>query len=683
MKKSLLVAGLMAVFGFAQGQQGYYFLKSKGTAAPYDLNAAGATTVTAAPSSGNLSAEQILPFAWNYYGQPVTKFKASTSGYITFDVTQTTDVSANTALPDASAPKNAIFAFWDDLKLQTVTSGTTTFPSDIRTVTYGTAPNRVFVIQWRLTQASATSGKDVTYFAIRLYEGDKFDIIHNYGFGTFSATTGISNADGSQGIMIGASPNLPFGGNNGSYDATLSDVYTFTYGNLPDYNASVTSLNLKSFYGKNATVPVAGTLVNIGGKAINSLKLNYKVDNGAVVTQDITGLNLAPNGAGVYNFTHNTNYQPTAEGSYNLTVWASDFNGGNADGDTTNDKKSGTINIIVKSLDRTTLHEIFTSATCGPCVAGNINQKNIVDQKTPGTYATVKYQQDFPGTGDPYATTETIGRRNFYAINSIPRMEIDGGWNGNANSLTSAIFDQYQQIPSAVEIEASYVVYDKTIAVNVKATSYMDLPANSKIFVAVCEKQTTQNVRTNGETEFEHVVKKMLPNQNGFTVSSFKANTPVLYNPVYTFPGSYRLPADGSTANRINLLTENSVEEFTDLEVVVWVQNTTTKEVYQATNAKAFSLGVANKNAANGGVSIYPNPANNNAKLSFNLQTKGEVKIEVVNMLGQVVATQTSGVLVPGEQTIDFNTAGLESGAYMINIVSNDFSTTKQIVVSH
>ncbi|MBI3260169.1 MAG: hypothetical protein HYZ54_11945, partial [Ignavibacteriae bacterium] len=219
----------MATFGWAQGQ-GYYFLKLKGTSSPYNLNAASATTVSSATLTNNLSAEQTIPFSWSFYGNSYTSFKASTSGYITFDVAQTTDVTTNTALPDATAPKNAIFAFWDNLKLQTVTSNGNTFPSDIRTTTYGTAPNRVHVIQWRLAQKASTSGSDITYFAIRLYEGGDFDIIHNYGFGSFTATTGISNSDGTQGVQVSGSPNMGFGGNNGSYDETKSDVYKFVYG---------------------------------------------------------------------------------------------------------------------------------------------------------------------------------------------------------------------------------------------------------------------------------------------------------------------------------------------------------------------------------------------------------------------------------------------------------------------
>ena len=40
------------------------------------------------------------------------------------------------------------------------------------------------------------------------------------------------------------------------------------------------------------------------------------------------------------------------------------------------------------------------------------------------------------------------------------------------------------------------------------------------IHVAVNEKVTTQNVGTNGLTEFHHVMKKMLPNRLGLACSA-------------------------------------------------------------------------------------------------------------------------------------------------------------------
>ncbi|MBW7846178.1 MAG: hypothetical protein H3C45_11150, partial [Bacteroidia bacterium] len=237
MKKNLLLLAASTLVSIGAMATGYYHIRTTGTTSEYNMNQSTGTsaiyTGTGTAKANELFSPAVsLPFAFSFYGNAVTQFKASSSGYITFDVSQTTDVTSNTALPNASAPKNAIFAFWDNLRLQTITQGSSTFPSDIRTWTYGTAPNRVFVVQWRLTQTNdGSNATNVTYFAIRLYENDShFDVVHNYGFGTFSATVGCQNADASSGYSILSSPNQNFGGNSGSYDAAKSHVYSFYYG---------------------------------------------------------------------------------------------------------------------------------------------------------------------------------------------------------------------------------------------------------------------------------------------------------------------------------------------------------------------------------------------------------------------------------------------------------------------
>jgi hypothetical protein len=163
-------------------------------------------------------------------------------------------------------------------------------------------------------------------------------------------------------------------------------------------------------------------------------------------------------------------------------------------------------------------------------------------------------------------------------------------------------------------------------------------------------------------------------------MTSLKANNPVDYNVVYTFPGSYKLAPNGQT--RIDLTKEHSVENFNNLEVVVWLQNTATKEVYQAANAVSWNTGVAENKTATS-VNVYPNPANASTNVNFNLVSEGIVKIEVVNMLGQVVSTQVSKTLAPGEQNIELNTSNIQTGAYLVNIISGDFKVTKPVLVAH
>ena len=114
------------------------------------------------------------------------------------------------------------------------------------------------------------------------------------------------------------------------------------------------------------------------------------------------------------------------------------------------------------------LHEVFTSSTCGPCVAGNRNtDENIFPKYDPSQYAVIKYQMSWPGTGDPYTTAEGNVRRSLYAVNSIPNMQVDGGWNGNASSYTTALFDQFTGKPAYIKIESTHTINFKKVTVDV------------------------------------------------------------------------------------------------------------------------------------------------------------------------------------------------------------------------
>lgn len=162
--------------------------------------------------------------------------------------------------------------------------------------------------------------------------------------------------------------------------------------------------------------------------------------------------------------------------------------------------------------------EIFTSSTCPPCKPGNEIYHGVVDPKPKSEYVELKYQQNFPGTGDPYCTAETQSRRSsYYGINSIPRMEIDGGWDKNAQSFTNSLYTSAKAVAAEYKMSGAFTQTGNTITARVKYSPLTPAAAaiGAKLHVVIVETKTVQNIKSNGETEFFNVVKKMLPNQNG------------------------------------------------------------------------------------------------------------------------------------------------------------------------
>ncbi|MFK7785133.1 MAG: hypothetical protein AB8B56_08455, partial [Crocinitomicaceae bacterium] len=195
MKKTLtlLMCTGLALYGTAQS---YGSNSSTGTSDPYAYNIAG-TAVLSIPAQEVLSTDQTIPFAWNFFGAPVTTYKVSDNGYITFDAAATVSEPVNTAIPDAGGPNNAIYAFWDDINIASGTGAT----DQVNSFTYGSAPNRTHVIQW--FSATPTAGSGFMYCAVRLHECGDFDVVLNYGNATgMSATIGCEDATGTNGVMV-------------------------------------------------------------------------------------------------------------------------------------------------------------------------------------------------------------------------------------------------------------------------------------------------------------------------------------------------------------------------------------------------------------------------------------------------------------------------------------------------
>lgn len=483
----------------------------------------------------------------------------------------------------------------------------------------------------------------------------------------------------------------------------IDNVQVFT---PPAIDASILSIDNEEFVQVGANTTISGFMQGLGLDPITSFDINYSVDGAALVTQNITGVNIAI--GEFYEYTHPTAWVPASLGTKNVEVSISNVNAG-VDADMTNNAMSMafepfSMDLPAGAVRRVPLFEIFTSSTCPPCLPGNIIFHDIVDTKPADEFVGIKFQQDFPGTGDPYATSETVARRNYYNINSVPRMEIDGGWDENANNFTEGRYNYSRSIPSYLELSATYHIDQTTkkVTVRVNGKSLQDYPGGSyRLQAAILEKITTDNVKSNGETQFENVTKKMLPNQNGTAIAALPLDAAIDETLEYTFAGAYRLPSDGQPANVINLGTEHSVEEFTDLEVVVWVENSTSKSVLQAAHAKVDSDNDGfsdeaeikagsdendiNSTPDNVGIkdlenvkvfNVFPNPTSDVFKVEIETVNNETVSVEILNVLGETIET------VETTNVAEFNASNFASGVYYVKVISNNkLIATSPIVV--
>ena len=731
MKKILLFSALVCSLNVFS--QDYWTIKSTGTVAPYsmnDVNAVAVLTGTTAGVNNTLSAPVSLPFSnWKFFGKPVSQFKISSSGYITFDLTQTADVVVNTTLPNASAPKNAIFAFWDNLNLQPVVQGANTFASDAKTFTYGSSPNRVFVVQWRLTGTIGTTvGTNVTYFAIRMYEAGNFDIVHNYGFGTFTATCGVQNDSATNGYMVAGSPSLNFGGASNSYDATKSAVYTFLPGPQPIIDGALTKLSSPEVAKIGTNVTLKGTLFNYGKNDLTSLKAYYSIDGGAKVSGTInTTSTIITGGFEIFDFPTPLNF--ATGGNKVIKAWIDNPNN-RPDENTKNDTMS--INIFVNdgiTGTKRVLLEEGSGGWCGFCTDGHLKMRDILAANDK-VVAVVHHNSD--GMANTQSNTINTAYATGYPYGVVDRTLYAGQTTvGLSRTLWDAKATENLNAITPVNISIINKRYDaatRTLSYTVKA-DFVDnaLPGDMRITSIISEDNvrgpmisptsttwsqhsyysSADNGAGGATHEFynepayfygynhRHVAKTILPSAWGD--AGVIPNAP-LKGSSYTQNFTYTLPAvvsvsatdfPGNTGiytpfqNTYPGEANNKIGATSIIAMVSYYNADATKRKVINVNEAPALWSTSTKEEIKSAYfsNVFPNPTTGITQIDFKLSSTDNLTIELFDIMGKSVKTIKNGSFASGDHSIFFDTENIQNGVYFLKLSSTNYTATHKLAI--
>lgn len=298
---------------------------------------------------------------------------------------------------------------------------------------------------------------------------------------------------------------------------------------------------------------VSFTVKNTGLSTVESFEACYKI-NGTETISETFNTDLSPNESGTFVFSTPLTLLP---GTYTLETSILTVNGG-ADAQHDN-LLSLEVNASMGSTQRIPLIEHFSSSTCGPCVPANTQMANLTNNNL-GKFAYVKYPINLPGAGDPYCTDDVIQKRYYYSVSSAPHIFLNGISKGS-QAISQQDFDGEYNKKAYVDIKGAFDVQGNIINIYADVIGYINIES-AKLFVSVNEKTTTGNVGTNGETEFHHVMMKLLDSATG-NATSLEAGVSQHFE--FSFD-----------------MSETNVEEMNDLEVAVWLQNDETKEVYNS-----------------------------------------------------------------------------------------------------
>ncbi len=79
---------------------------------------------------------------------------------------------------------------------------------------------------------------------------------------------------------------------------------------------------------------------------------------------------------------------------------------------------------------------------------------------------------------------------------------------------------------------------------------------------------------------------------------------------------------------------------------------------------------------------VFPNPASDKVNVSFTNMNSGNVKVSVINTLGEVVSILKDETMNTGAHQINWNAANVANGIYTVKIESNGNNVTRKVVVA-
>ena len=160
-----------------------------------------------------------------------------------------------------------------------------------------------------------------------LTDGATYDIISRDGYGDGGASFVVN---------IATFPLYTFSA------GSSSETFSFSVNLPPAIDGAMLHFETPA-YVFIGNVDIKGKVKNLGSTTITSMDVNYSINGGATISQNLSGLNIDP--FTTYHYIHPTVWVPITTGAYSVELWISNINGQGADAVPSNDNLVKTINI--------------------------------------------------------------------------------------------------------------------------------------------------------------------------------------------------------------------------------------------------------------------------------------------------------------------------------------------------
>lgn len=688
MKTLSLICSLL-ICGLSFGQ--YYYYTSTGDT-PGSLNQDPAYPDGSGQASGwvsllgpsvdpaEWSAVQSIPFPFNFNGVPVTEYKVSSSGVLTFSASATNvPGTVSLALPDPSIPDNSI-CIWG-----LNASGTN---DNVSIKTFGAPGSQQ---QW-IHFSSCTNGSiGWSYWSIVLEEGtDHIYIVDQRNTSGEGALSVGIQIDATTAISDPASPNVD--ATAGTSPTNEDDLfYTFIYGTQAQNEVKLNSFDLLPYIGFGS-INLSGTVQNLGTDPINTLTVTWN-DGTGPYSDDITGLNILSNET--YDFTSPTALNAIGGEAYTISLSVDIV--GDADS-TNNDDEIATV-ALTEIPTKYVVGEEKTGTWCGWCPRGAVGLANM---ESVSQFIGIAVHN---GSNDPMVVTAYDDNIGDYIPGGYPRGGVDRVENGNP-SADNFLAMHNERVATVVPCEVTSLTAEHNAAtdkINVSVDSewYGNISGNYRFSCVLVEDDVLGDddgflqvnyydggangtmafpPGINNEFDFATGGDPADPYQfDGYDhVARYLSNNDILGNAGSLPSGQVSMGVHSYTFNPI---PASFVDDVNKAHAVVMIVNSETGEILNAQIASIQSDASISEINNDFEINLYPNPVSDLLTVSFNLFTKSTATVR--NVLGnETIKIDVFSSNSKGQYTT-INTSELSDGVYFLSVESGGSVSTKRFVVSH
>jgi len=323
--------------------------------------------------------------------------------------------------------------------------------------------------------------------------------------------------------------------------------------------------------------------------------------------------------------------------------------------------------ILFAQEERKVLVEVFTNSHCPLCPPAHNTIENYINGPNGDQISFIFYHMVYPYSDDQLnhqSMSDSQARDDYYnPVPATPRGFFDGIIQGSWSGWT-AVLDNLTSTESPMRLALSGSANGNQITINSTVTRTGDVSDTDLVMHFVVIEDVFYAGR-NGITNHIHVMRKMLPSPSGMP---FSIN-------------------QNESIDIDQVIDIDTLWDVNDLNIVVFVQSTGSKTVYQSETIGYNDLkitGVEDDISVPNEFSLqqnYPNPFNPTTIILYAVSNRQFVSIKVYNMLGNEVATIVNEELPAGNYKVEYDASNLPSGIYFYTLTASGFAETKKMIL--